>query len=243
MSDMDNNTAELPANEVVDEVAAAKQIVIPGSVTEGDLELVFNRFIEWVGWDDPTCIPACYKTYEKRRELLLPRRDKLAKKLARIQAKLDEIDAELRPPEQKKAEAKEYLAAAVAQMGAFGSMEVLTTVLKNKYPKVIIRPKARKDAPAAEPAPVAGTGGKEGADEIKAGMDAVGKAARALDTIRKVQEVLDHEGMTLAEIKKLVSDLDGGTIKWCLVYLTDTGAVTSTGKRFDKKYKLLSQGS
>lgn len=216
-------------------VAPETQSVLPGSVSETDLEKVFTSFVEWVGWDDPTCIPASHKKLEKRADLLRPRRDKIAKKLARIQGILDQIEAELRPADQKKAEAREYLAAAVAQMGQFGSMEVLTAALKKKYRKVIIHPSARKDAPAAAPAPATGTGGKEGhpAETPKAsGLIHV--------TIGRVKDVLDREGMTTTEIQKLLSDLDRATIKVCLLHLIDSGAVEANGKRADKKYKLVS---
>lgn len=230
-------TARIGTMDLAIPVAPDTQSVLPGSVSETDLEKVFTNFVEWVGWDDPTCIPASHKKLEKRAELLRPRRDKIAKKLARIQGILDQIESELRPADQKKDEAREYLAAAVVQMGPFGSMEVLTAALKKKYRKVIIHPSARKDATPAAPAPVTGTGGEEGHPaETPKPSDLIHV------TIGRVKDVLDREGMTTTEIQKLLPDLDRAAIKVCLLHLIDSGAVEANGKRADKKYKLVVQG-
>ena len=247
--------------QVVGTQPALSQTVIPGSVSETDLVKVFDSFVEWVGWDDPTCIPASHKKLGKRQEILTERRNKLAKRLARVQGKLDQVEAALRPPEVRKVEAKAYLEAAVTQMGMFASMEVLTAALKKKFPKVIIRPRARKDvgptpepvplpaldpslcttpAPTAEP-PAAPAAKKATVASVAKEATAAGKSVLA--KISRVQDVLDHEGMTMAEIKKLVPDFDHESIRTALDYLVTTGAVSTSGKKNDKTYKLFSQGS
>lgn len=212
-----------------------RQIVIPGSVTQGDLDQVFVTFVEWVGWDDPTCIPAAHKRLDAYRNRLMARKEKLVAKLDVLQAKLDKLNVHFRTAEEKKAEASEYLDAAYSQMGQFASMEVLMAALKKKYPKVIIRPRARKPRdtvmappPAAEPR----SNGGRLEPSLSEQMD------KAKTLFQRILDVLDHEGMTLSQIK-LATQLDGPELKEALAYLVDHNTVIKS----NKKYALASQGS
>jgi len=213
--------------------AVLRQAVIPGSVTELDLKQVFDNFVEWVGWDDPTCIPAAHKKLDARRGRLEARKAKLVSKLNVLQEQLDKINVYFRSPDEKKGEASRYMILAHSHMGPFASMEVLMAALKKKFPKVIIRPRARKPIETDLNPPAAtktnGNGKEPSLSEY---------VNKSKSLFKKILDALDHEGMTLSEIK-LSTQLDGPELKEALAYLVDHNAVIKT----NKKYALASQGA
>lgn len=218
-----------------------RQVVIPGSVTEGDLKKVFDNFVEWVGWDDPTCIPAAHKRLGAYQRRLMERKAKIVAKLTVLQEKLDKVNVHFRTAEEKKAEALSYLNLAAEHMGQFASMEVLTAALKKKYQKVIIRPRGRKQpdvaptiaAPPPRPETPNPKPNGDGEDVSSSEAD-----QRAQKVVQKILDALDCEGMTLSEIK-LTTQLDGPELKEALAYLVDHNSVVKA----NKKYMLPSQGA
>ena len=100
---------------------APSQAVIPGSVSSADIQRVFNKFVDWVGWDNPELVPAAKKKLMARSKRLQLIREKIQAQLDRLDSKLQPVLFQLRSPEEMKAEATEFLTSAVEKMGTLGS--------------------------------------------------------------------------------------------------------------------------
>jgi len=236
-------------------VGFSYQTVIPGSVTPTDLKRVFDKFVDWVGWDNPELVPAAKKKLIARSKRLQSIREKIQRRLDKLDAKLSPVLFQLRTAEEMKTEAAKFLMAAVDQVGALGSPEVLLAVMKKKYPKVIVR--AREDAapsenpsvPAqAESKPEDDVGGDEPAPSEPEATETVKEEA-----VRKVGEgsadsrghklrasllaVLDSEGMSAAEVAK-ASGTDAEVVKKHLAVLLGMGSIEILKGSKPKKYKL-----
>ena len=199
-------------------VGFSYQTVIPGSVTPTDLKRVFDKFVDWVGWDNPELVPAAKKKLIARSKRLQSIREKIQRRLDKLDAKLSPVLFQLRTAEEMKTEAAKFLMAAVDQVGALGSPEVLLAVMKKKYPKVIVR--AREDAapsenpsvPAqAESKPEDDVGGDEPAPSEPEATETVKEEAvrkvGAARGIRLTPDPIDGEGSADSRGHKLRASL------------------------------------
>lgn len=229
---------------------ADQQTVIPGSVTDQDVDRVYNEFLDWTQWDNPN----------QRSALRTKAERKLAKIACRIQALQDEAEGLRKSIDvtEKKREAREFLNTAVQRFGTMGSPSVLMMVMKQRYPK-----RVKRTRPATEPATSSRTQTKPVSIAPKAETVVAPKAepvatkdqptapkadAAASQPVwpnaqrQKVFDVLDKEGMSLKEIKDACR-LPADVVKVVLANLLADQLVTVEGKGSTKSYRRATESS
>lgn len=205
-----------------------KQTIIPGSLSEADVQKVWEDFLGQCKW---MTAPG----HVREREIVQARLERQRQAHALLAERIISNEALLASLTDRTEAARTFLDEAVKKLGKFGSQSVLIQILRENFPKLSRKAKTDPSQPAAtpecasQPATPPGEFPKSQLRYTQADKEAV-------------LSVLDREGLRMVELTKITGK-DAFTLREILDSLKLAGIVRTEGVRVARKYMLAAEDS
>lgn len=197
-----------------------KQTIIPGSLSEADVQKVWEDFLGQCKW---MTAPG----HVREREIVQARLERQRQAHALLSERISSNEALLASLTDRTEAARAFLNQAVKKLGKFGSPTVLIQILRENFPK--LSRKAKTEPDPSQPATPPGEFPKTQLRYTPADK-------------QDVLSVLDREGLRMVELTKITGK-DAATLREILDSLKLAGLVRTEGVRVARKYMLASKDS